>query len=170
MIAIKVGHLLRKPEGTRETLEIEKNIDSLKDEVFSFNGPFCAKVTLVKLPHEINVQLSDGEVFVKTACSRCLVPFEIKLVVPIAEREFIIDLSKKSLIPGEESQFIAKNTNAIDIEPMIREEILLHFPPITVCSEGCKGLCDKCGINLNKNKCSCVHSGGSSSPFRYLIG
>ena len=43
----------------------------------------------------------------------------------------------------------------IDLTDDIREDILLSFPLNLKCSENCKGLCLKCGQNLNINSCLC---------------
>jgi uncharacterized protein len=43
----------------------------------------------------------------------------------------------------------------IDIEPMLRDAVVLALPLTPVCSEGCKGLCARCGQNLNEGGCAC---------------
>jgi len=43
----------------------------------------------------------------------------------------------------------------IDLEPILREQLLLALPMYTVCSEDCLGLCSACGQNLNEQKCGC---------------
>jgi uncharacterized protein len=43
----------------------------------------------------------------------------------------------------------------IDLDPMLREQVLLALPGYPVCAEGCKGLCSACGANLNERECGC---------------
>lgn len=43
----------------------------------------------------------------------------------------------------------------IDLTEGIREDILLVFPQSHLCSEDCKGLCPRCGANLNDGPCGC---------------
>ena len=43
----------------------------------------------------------------------------------------------------------------IDLDPAIREGILLALPGYPVCAESCKGLCSVCGANLNERECGC---------------
>jgi len=38
----------------------------------------------------------------------------------------------------------------------IRAEIILSFPQKILCSDSCKGLCDHCGVDLNKEACTCL--------------
>ena len=43
----------------------------------------------------------------------------------------------------------------VDLRPMIREELLLVVPEFPVCREDCRGLCPRCGTNLNESECDC---------------
>jgi uncharacterized protein len=44
----------------------------------------------------------------------------------------------------------------LELEDVLREQILLALPLKTICSENCKGLCAHCGTNLNLEQCSCA--------------
>lgn len=43
----------------------------------------------------------------------------------------------------------------IDLDPIVREQVLLALPMHAVCREDCKGLCGFCGQNLNDKQCGC---------------
>jgi uncharacterized protein len=43
----------------------------------------------------------------------------------------------------------------IDLDPMLREQLLLALPGYPVCRDDCKGLCTVCGTNLNERDCGC---------------
>ena len=43
----------------------------------------------------------------------------------------------------------------IDLDPVVREQVLLALPGYPVCSDACKGLCSVCGANLNERDCGC---------------
>ncbi|HEY2030087.1 MAG TPA: DUF177 domain-containing protein [Myxococcales bacterium] len=43
----------------------------------------------------------------------------------------------------------------LDLRPAVREQILLSLPSAPVCSEDCKGLCPRCGKDLNEGECGC---------------
>ena len=47
------------------------------------------------------------------------------------------------------------NKNEIDLTDDIREDILIALPQRFLCSNSCKGLCFRCGENLNTRRCSC---------------
>ncbi|MEW6101152.1 MAG: DUF177 domain-containing protein, partial [Candidatus Omnitrophota bacterium] len=72
------------------------------------------------------------------SCSRCLADFDINL-----------NLSLKLSFP------VSKTEPVIDLDPQIREEIILEYPIKLLCRPDCKGLCPKCGKNLNQEKCGC---------------
>jgi uncharacterized protein len=50
---------------------------------------------------------------------------------------------------------VPPGSESVDLTPDVREAILLAFPNFPVCSEDCKGLCPRCGADLNKGKCNC---------------
>lgn len=47
----------------------------------------------------------------------------------------------------------------IDLTDSLRECIILTFPSNPVCREDCRGLCQRCGKNLNKEACKCARDG-----------
>src|SRR4051812_41367004 len=47
------------------------------------------------------------------------------------------------------------NGRTIDLDPIVREQVLLALPAAVVCRDDCKGLCPKCGQDLNEAECGC---------------
>jgi DUF177 domain-containing protein len=43
----------------------------------------------------------------------------------------------------------------IDLDPIVREQVLLALPVSVVCKDDCKGLCPRCGQDLNEAECGC---------------
>jgi len=43
----------------------------------------------------------------------------------------------------------------ISLEPLIREQALLALPTRPLCDENCRGLCPRCGADLNESECRC---------------
>lgn len=43
----------------------------------------------------------------------------------------------------------------LDLQPMVRDAILLELPQVPLCRDDCAGLCSVCGMNLNRVKCEC---------------
>jgi uncharacterized protein len=107
------------------------------------------------------------------SCARCLIEF----AWPLAERfRYILwsrtkDASGKPREDaGEDLDVVYYEGDHIDLRPLVREQIYLNIPGFPHCTETCKGLCPKCGANLNETSCSCAAQTGSSaaSPFSVL--
>lgn len=43
----------------------------------------------------------------------------------------------------------------IDLDPLLREQILLSLPDYVLCDPACRGLCPVCGADLNAGDCGC---------------
>jgi uncharacterized protein len=57
----------------------------------------------------------------------------------------------------------------LDLAPMLREQVILASPMHPLCDEECRGLCAKCGKNLNEGSCHCAAE-PTGSPFQVLRG
>jgi uncharacterized protein len=51
--------------------------------------------------------------------------------------------------------YLHPETDKINIGEDVRDYALLALPMKKLCSEDCKGLCPKCGKNLNDGSCNC---------------
>jgi len=51
---------------------------------------------------------------------------------------------------------IPKGAMEIDVSQEIRDLVILSLPPQIFCSPECKGLCPRCGANLNTETCRCT--------------
>ncbi len=108
----------------------------LSRQDINFNKPITitAFVTREKENLLVDARINSGILF---TCSRCLKEFE------------------KSFNKSARLFFQLKGENILDISDDIREEIILDYPIKILCSEDCKGLCTKCGKDLNEGPCSC---------------
>jgi uncharacterized protein len=114
---------------------------------------------------------SDGEVRIKgnysvemaAVCDRCLGPARFPIAVsfdlfyrPVS---FIARDEEVEIDEGEaELGFYEKD--GIELEDVIREQVLLALPMQRVCSDSCKGICPMCGKNRNEHACACAPEGG----------
>ena len=55
----------------------------------------------------------------------------------------------------------------LELAPMLREQLILASPMHPLCSEGCLGLCARCGKDLNEGPCHCVVD-QTGRPFQVL--
>ncbi|MEP6690921.1 MAG: DUF177 domain-containing protein [Gemmatimonadaceae bacterium] len=56
----------------------------------------------------------------------------------------------------------------IDLRPAIREQWLLSVPRFAVCRDDCRGICPKCGADLNAGPCGCPPESESDSRWEAL--
>ena len=85
-------------------------------------------------------------------CARCLSPVEQDFVLDI-QRQVDMKLSareREEIL--EESNFI--EGNSLDPEILVCNELLIQWPIRVLCKEDCKGICSRCGANLNDGACS----------------
>lgn len=61
----------------------------------------------------------------------------------------------QSLCGENEGDYIETPDFQLDLDELVTTDILLELPLKHLCSEDCKGLCPKCGLNLNKGGCKC---------------
>ena len=55
----------------------------------------------------------------------------------------------------DNDDYIVSKDGFIDADDTLIEQILLELPLKHLCREDCKGLCPKCGADLNTTQCSC---------------
>lgn len=79
-------------------------------------------------------------------CRRCLNPATGTLTTTVRE------LYEDEPDPEETYQL---RGDQLDLEPLVRDAVLLELPQVPLCSEACAGLCPVCGIDRNKATCSC---------------
>jgi uncharacterized protein len=106
----------------------------------------------------------QGELTV--ACSRCVgpvkLPIDEKILVtfmPLHEmpEESEDEASEEGAEVGEDDlDLFPYEGEAVDLEPLLREQFVLAVPFAPLCREGCKGLCPQCGIDRNTGTCTCA--------------
>jgi uncharacterized metal-binding protein YceD (DUF177 family) len=167
-LEIKIGKLWNSSEGTTQKIQLDLPVNLNLGELTPISN-LIADLLLVKLKNEISAIITDGNITLHVSCERCLAKYDYDLNIPSVEREF---LSKKDedADPFEFFQ-IDLNKMTIDLSEMLRQEIILHFPLISLCSKSCKGLCEVCGADKNAKNCKCADKKVDDSlqkPFKNL--
>ena len=85
-------------------------------------------------------------------CRRCLAPVD----VPIAESLGLVFVEEEEAEGGEDCYLVARRASALDLTEAVREELLLAAPQFVECREDCRGLCPRCGADLNAGPCGCA--------------
>ncbi len=85
------------------------------------------------------------------SCARCLTKVSGDISVELCE----LFVAPGHEVPGEEEAYEVHGFE-IDLEPMLRDAVVLALPLKPVCRVECKGLCASCGKDLNEGPCSCT--------------
>lgn len=86
-------------------------------------------------------------------CSRCLEELEYPMDISISKE---IDFKLRQEERAEElDQANYINEYDLDVDILIKGEIIIDFPMKLLCSDECKGICMHCGTNLNEDSCDC---------------
>jgi uncharacterized protein len=86
-------------------------------------------------------------------CRRCLKP------VPLELDEELLFVYRPEDEGGDADEGevypVPARAREVDLTVPVREHVLLAMPQYTICEEGCRGLCPRCGTNLNQATCDC---------------
>ena len=113
------------------------------------------------------VRLSGHQVLVnghvdtraRVECDRCLKPVELPVSADFTleyisgsdyESSEVAELTEDALLVS------VFNGEALDIDEIAKEQILLAVPTRMLCREDCKGICPECGTDRNTGECNCV--------------
>jgi uncharacterized protein len=86
-------------------------------------------------------------------CDRCLADVKTRISLTFNREVDICDDETKREEDSEEQDYI--DGYNLDLDKLVHNEILMHFPGKTLCRLDCKGLCTICGANLNESECGC---------------
>ena len=84
-------------------------------------------------------------------CDRCLKPVEVPVSFDFEEHITEDRLEH----PDDADEFFYMEGYKLDTEKLLGNEILINWPPKVLCKEDCKGICKKCGKDLNLGDCGC---------------
>lgn len=88
-----------------------------------------------------------------TRCARCLKQIDKEFCTEIDET-----LVREDTAFDENDDVIIFSGQSVPIDEIALNSILVGIETRYLCSEDCKGLCPKCGKNLNEGECDCHNS------------
>ena len=91
-------------------------------------------------------------------CSRCSEPVSVS----VADQFEVLYMGTPSSLRGGEVELTAEEMDVeflkddrLDLSGLLRESVLLNLPIQPLCRAECRGLCPRCGVNLNDTSCQC---------------
>lgn len=142
--------------------ETSPELASLLGELGGEGGALSLR-SHVQLTRDDEIVTVDGRVTgqVTQPCARCLDP----VAIPIDEhfRFFMRPPPEGGHEEGEEIELSPDALDygfleggAVDVPSLIQEQVLLALPSQPLCRPDCKGICQRCGAELNREACRCV--------------
>jgi DUF177 domain-containing protein len=129
----------------------------LSDERVTLCGPVSVRGRIRQAGTEVFVK-GHVEACAQVDCDRCLKPIELAVGNDFSleyitgsdyeangSAELTEDVMAVSVFDGE----------AIDIDEIVKEQILLSVPTRSLCKADCKGFCPTCGADKNAGDCGC---------------
>lgn len=102
--------------------------------------------------------VGDFSTQLELRCARCLEPVlrDVAGDFDLVYRPLGADAGvEERSIRGAETDIAYYQGEGLLLEDVLREQVLLAVPFKAVCNEACKGLCPRCGTNLNLETCAC---------------
>ncbi len=148
-------------------------MDVSKSEDISFEHPLSGGLHATRTKDIIHIT-GQLNTIVKLACSRCLELFDQTLEIEL-ELTFAPQPSESVPTPppkeyeldAYQAGVIYFSGDQLDLNESISEQLIMALPFQPLCHESCKGLCCRCGSNLNQHPCKCDTS-VQNSPFAVL--
>ncbi|MCX6357061.1 MAG: YceD family protein [Candidatus Aureabacteria bacterium] len=119
-------------QGTLPGVELD-----LAQDGIAVPGDLEYDLSLELVGHELVVR-GLLRIHLECICSLCLVRFRTE--VTVSEYRYNARVAEDA---------------TIDLTESVREDIILVLPFKTLCRNGCKGICPKCGKDRNTEPCSC---------------
>ena len=113
------------------------------------------------------VRRSGNQVFVEghvetrawVECDRCLQPVDVPVSAEF-ELEYITgsdyESSQAAALTEDQMSVAVFDGAALDVDEIVKEQVVLAVPTRMLCRDECKGICPECGIDKNTGECKCV--------------
>jgi uncharacterized protein len=148
VIELDVRDLVGHP-GTSRLVRVDEPVEGLELELSRVPGdhPIEAELLLESVVEGI---LVTGPLHgaMRFSCARCLKTFEQPFALEVSEL-FAPHAAE------DDDEYPLGPEGAIDIEPMVRDAVLLSMPFSPLCKPDCAGLCPRCGGDRNLGECTC---------------
>ena len=148
-----VAQLLKEPTGATRSVRVEGGLEYSGGMGAIYQG----RLEFLRTHQGLLVRGTLGA-NLGMNCSRCLGDF-IGYSQFEMEEEFypLVDVtSGRKLAPAWDNEGTAIDANhVLDMAEVLRQYTIAAQPIKPICSDGCQGLCQECGVDLNREKCAC---------------
>jgi uncharacterized protein len=146
-LVIDVRDLIEQP-GASRSVRVSEPIPGLGTELASVPEDRRVEAVLL-LESVVEGLLVSGPVrgAMVLSCARCLKTFQSNFHLEVQE------LFSPGATDVDDEYPLGEGS--VDLEPMIRDAVLLSMPFAPLCRLDCQGLCERCGGDRNLGECTC---------------
>jgi uncharacterized protein len=171
MVSVNVAQLLLEPPGSVRKFDFHERFPDPADELH-LQDLIAGHARLIRTSEGILVH-TEYAVPVGLECARCLDPLQAS-VEGAFDEEFLpttdIRTGLPLNLPYADDQPLINEHHEIDLDEVLRQNILTNLPLAPLCDLACPGLCETCGQRLDQSHTA--HAGepppDESSPFARL--
>jgi uncharacterized protein len=87
---------------------------------------------------------------VRAPCRRCLTPVDV-----VIDETVDLLFTEDQGADDPSAVVIAPRATELDLGDAIRSELILAAPEFPLCRDDCRGICPRCGADLNEGPCTC---------------
>ena len=136
-------------DGAAQTVSFELAISDIElDGGHPFNSPVQVTATATNKTGIVRLDI-DAEFLYNRPCDRCMKPLVTTMNYSFQHRLIA------SLCGDDDGDYIETPDYSLELDELVISDILLELPLKFLCKEDCKGLCHKCGADLNVSECTC---------------
>ena len=133
----------------------DKEEFEFEDENIELSGPVQVDLSMIASEERVRVRghLKAGLIL---TCCRCACRFDWAV-----EKDFAVEYwpdkteEEEIELDYDDLDIGFYVGDKFDLRPVIVEQMLIDIPMNPICREECKGLCERCGADLNREACSC---------------
>jgi DUF177 domain-containing protein len=150
MLRVETSRLKGGPVTTSGTLDPQD--PGLAGLVVQFVGPVEVDGMLQATAQGDYVWQGHIRAHVAGQCRRCLAD----LTPEVEDDVDVVFSSDPALLDDPGVYALSPDPAVVDVTPAVREELALRVPAYPLCRSDCKGLCPRCGADLNAGPCHCA--------------
>ena len=124
--------------------------DLLYGECYPVSEPVAAS-GMVRNTAGVLVMTGSIATTIHGVCDRCAADFDQQVTFPI-DVVLVTELSNEE---NEDKWVFPLEGDNADLEDIVRTVFVLNFGSKLLCKPDCKGMCCRCGRNLNNEECTC---------------
>lgn len=148
-----VAQLLKEPTGSTRSVELDQEPESRPGFADALGG----RVQFLRTHQGLLVR-GSVKARVSLTCSRCLNEFVGATQLALEEEFFPrvdVNTGQRMILPPDAEGTIIDANHVLDLTEVLRQYVIAAQPVKPLCRDNCAGLCQECGVDLNRENCTC---------------